>query len=70
MAIYELCKDSIKELVEANFAKAGICERADLQRLLRDKIGLVAPGALVISEEFADWEDSKRRLDLLVPSPV
>lgn len=54
MAIYELRKDSIVPLAEATFAKAGICERGDLQRLLRDQIELVAPGALLIAEEFAD----------------
>jgi hypothetical protein len=40
-------------------------ERADLQRLLKANIGVVAPDVLVIDEEFGEWEDSKRRIDLL-----
>ena len=40
-------------------------ERADLQRVLRDQIKVIVPGVLVIAEEFSDWEDSKRRIDLL-----
>jgi RecB family endonuclease NucS len=35
-----------------------------LQRLLKDNIAVVAPGVLVISEEFGEWDDSKRRIDL------
>lgn len=37
----------------------------DLQRLLRDRIEILSPDTLVIAEEFADWQDSKRRIDLL-----
>ncbi|VEB50939.1 membrane protein [Salmonella enterica subsp. enterica] len=35
------------------------------RRLSRRIIDIVAPGCLVISEEFSDWEDSRRRIDLL-----
>jgi hypothetical protein len=40
-------------------------ERADLQRLLRNQINVVLPDALVIAEEFGEWEESRRRIDLL-----
>ena len=43
----------------------GFHERGDLQRLLREQIGAIAPDTLVISEEFGEWEDSRRRIDLL-----
>jgi hypothetical protein len=36
-----------------------------LQRLLRSNIEVVSPDTLVVSEEFGDWEDSRRRIDLL-----
>ena len=65
MPIYELTKDSIDPLPETTFAQLGIGERSDLQRLLRDNVEVVAPGTLVISEEFGSWEDSRRRIDLL-----
>lgn len=65
MPIFRLTKDAIQLLPETSFPEHGIKERADLQRLLRANIGVVAPDVLVIAEEFAEWEDSKRRIDLL-----
>jgi hypothetical protein len=65
MAIYEFTKTGICRLHETTFSSAGIHERHDLQRLLREHIDVIAPETLVISEEFQDWEDSQRRIDLL-----
>jgi hypothetical protein len=65
MTIFEFGKDEIKEIKDISFSEKGIKERSDLQRLLRDKIEIIAPDTMVISEEFADWDDSKRRIDLL-----
>jgi len=50
---------------KADFASTKLQERADLQRLLRDQIEVVAPDVLVIAEEFGEWTDSRRRIDLL-----
>jgi hypothetical protein len=52
MAIYEITKDQIRRVSETSFGKAGVRERADLQRLLRDRIEIVSPDTLIISEEF------------------
>jgi hypothetical protein len=65
MPLYELTPSSILGIEQINFASAGIKERSDLQRVLREKIEIVAPGTLIISEEFGQWEDSRRRIDLL-----
>jgi len=65
MAIYELNSDRIVKINETTFAQAGLDERKDLQRLLKNQIEVIAPGTLVISEEFGEWEDSRRRIDLL-----
>jgi len=65
MPVYRLTKDSIQPLPQASFAQQGFKERADLQRLLKANIAVVADDLLVIGEEFADWQDSKRRIDLL-----
>ncbi|QDV35690.1 hypothetical protein [Tautonia plasticadhaerens] len=65
MPIYEITPSAIRKLGETTFGAAGIRERADLQRLLRSNIGVVSPDTLVISEEFGEWEDSRRRIDLL-----
>jgi hypothetical protein len=65
MAIYEMTAEFIRKIEATSFSTAGIRERADLQRLLRTQIEVIAPDLLIISEEFGDWEESKRRIDLL-----
>lgn len=65
MPIYEFGSNSINRLPETTFSSAGLQERRDLQRLLREHIEVIAPDALVIDEEFGEWEDSRRRIDLL-----
>lgn len=65
MGIYELNSDRIVKIKETNFAQAGLYERKDLQRLLKNQIEVIAPDTLVISEEFSEWKDSQRRIDLL-----
>jgi hypothetical protein len=65
MPVYRITPDRIEALPETSFPQRGIKERADLQRLLRANIGVVAPDVLIIAEEFAEWDDSKRRIDLL-----
>lgn len=65
MAIYEITGTSILKLEEASLVSEGILERRDLQRLLKESLEVIAPDSLLITEEFGDWEDSKRRIDLL-----
>jgi hypothetical protein len=65
MPVYKLTKEAIQPLAPATFAQQGVKERGDLQRLLRANIGVIADDVLVIAEEFAEWEESKRRIDLL-----
>lgn len=65
MAVYEVKQDNLVEIEKTTFAQEGIDERADLQRLLREQIDVISPDTMVIAEEFGDWEDSKRRIDLL-----
>lgn len=65
MPIYELNSDRIVKIKETTFAQAGLDERRDLQRLLKKQIEVIAPDTLVISEEFSEWEDCSRRIDLL-----
>jgi len=65
MAIYEVTDDAINPITPTTFREAQIQERSDLQRLLRDRIAVIAPGCLVLAEEFGDWDDSRRRIDLL-----
>jgi len=69
MALYRIGDNAIQDVPSVTFAEAAISERAGLQARLRDRIEIVAPGALVISEEFSRWEDANRRIDLLCVDP-
>ena len=65
MPIFEIHQDRLVCLHPTSFSSHGLRERGDLQRLLRDQVEIIAPDVLVVSEEFGEWEDSKRRIDLL-----
>lgn len=67
MAIYKIVgdKEDLVEIESTTFGQEGVLERSDLQRLLRDKPEVIEDKLLIISEEFGDWEDSNRRIDLL-----
>lgn len=65
MAIYEVDGDKLRGLVPTSFAKAHILERQHLQKLLRQQVDVISPDTLIVAEEFGNWEDSKRRIDLL-----
>lgn len=65
MAIYQVSSNKLEKLTETTFASAGLKERQDLQAMLKQQVDIICPDVLVISEEFGDWEDSRRRVDLL-----
>jgi len=65
MAIYELREDGIEPISQTTFSNEGVRERGDLQRLLRERLDIVLSDTMVIAEEFGDWEESRRRIDLL-----
>src|SRR4051794_3124202 len=65
MPLYKMTQSAITPVALTNFGAAGVRERGDLQRLLRENVEIVAPDCLVIAEEFGAWEASYRRIDLL-----
>jgi hypothetical protein len=65
LALYELTPTAITRLQETSFGSQSITERAYLQRVLKDHIDVIAPETMIIAEEFCEWDDSKRRIDLL-----
>jgi RecB family endonuclease NucS len=65
VTIYEFTKSSINEIKTTTFEAKGFMERFDLQRILQEKIEVVARDTMVLAEEYGDWEGSKRRIDLL-----
>lgn len=65
MSLYQINSGNLSKVTETTFAAEKIFERQDLQRLLRSDISALGDDLMVIGEEFGDWEDSKRRIDLL-----
>lgn len=65
MAIYQITEGGFDRLSETSFSAEKIYERKDLQRLLRANIGALSTDLKVIAEEFGEWTDSNRRIDLL-----
>lgn len=65
MPVYRITPTAIEPLQATTFQAQGLKERDDLQRLLRSNIAVLGDDLLVIDEEFRDWQDSRRRVDLL-----
>lgn len=65
MPLYELTSDAFRSIETASFSEFGVKERGDLQRILRTQVNVLADDLYVLAEEFSDWEDSHRRIDLL-----
>ena len=66
MAIYKI-EENNEKLVKVDttsLGEEGVWERR-LQRMLRDRPDVLEEGLLIISEEFGNWQDSNRRIDLL-----
>ena len=66
MALHVIEDNDIRSLKPVSFEKVNLKERGDLQRLLRDRIDIIMEDGKVIAEEFGKWDDSARRIDLLV----
>ena len=65
MPIYRIKDNKILPIKRTTFARQGVRERQDLQKMLKTRIEIVAPDTLIVAEEFSYWEDSRRRIDLL-----
>ncbi len=65
MPIYKVAEDQIISIERTTFSQQGLRERQNLQAMLKTQIGIIAPDTLVVAEEFGEWEDSRRRIDLL-----
>lgn len=65
MTIYALEDKQLLAIKPTNFVTESIFERDDLQQAFKNNINIIAPNCLVIAEEFADWQGSRKRIDLL-----
>lgn len=65
MALYEMTANEFRPINQTSFTELKVRERSDLQRLLRSQIEVLGDDLYVLSEEFSEWEDSRRSIDLL-----
>ena len=65
MPVYSFNDNSFEKIEKTSFSNEGILERHHLQAALKKNIEVISPDCLIISEEFAEWSGSKRRIDLL-----
>jgi len=65
MTLYKYASDALTAVEVKTMEILGIKERDDLQRLLSENINVVSPNTLIFAEEYSNWRDSKRRIDLL-----
>ena len=50
---------------KTSFETERLHERGDMQRRLRDRPEILEEGLYILGEEYGDWEESSRRIDLL-----
>lgn len=65
MPLFQINDGRLDPVQKTSFIEEKILERKDLQQLLKTDISPLGDDLMVISEEFGDWEDSNRRIDLL-----
>ncbi len=65
MSLYKVKENKLEAIERTTFASQRLKERDDLQKMLKNQPEIVDPEILIVSEEFGDWEDSRRRIDLL-----
>lgn len=65
MPIYKLEGKRIVELQKTTFSNERLDEAKDLQKFIINSIETLEKDLFVLSSEFGDWEDSKRRIDIL-----
>lgn len=65
MAIYNFKDNEMEKINTTSFNNEKILERRHLQAALKKNIDIIAPDCMVIAEEFSEWSDSQRRIDLL-----
>lgn len=66
MGLFKIDNGDLSTLPKTSFAAENLREREDIQEALKKNISAIAPDCIVISEEFSFWEESRRRIDLLV----
>lgn len=65
MALFSISGDKLNRVPTTTFVAEAILEQKHLQRMLRTDSSPLGEDLLVLAEEYGEWEDSNRRIDLL-----
>jgi RecB family endonuclease NucS len=65
MALFRLSANTLDRVATTTFAAEALRERDDLQRLIKQHIDVLGDDLLIVAEEYALFEDARRRVDLL-----
>lgn len=69
MPLFEFGPQSLIEIKPTTYSELKLSERGDMQRVLQENIEVLLPSdprrLMVICDEFGNWEDARRRIDLL-----
>lgn len=67
MPLYQIQveQNELKPVKPSTFSEVQMRERQELQALLRDNSDVITPDILIFAEEFSNWQESLRRVDLL-----
>lgn len=63
--LYDMTDGSLTKVAGTTFKDEKVLERTHLQAAVRDHIGVLGGDLMVVAEEFGDFEDTHRRIDLL-----
>lgn len=63
--LYDMTDGGLTTVTPTTFKQEQILERTHLQAAVRDRIDVLGADLLVVAEEFGDFEDAHRRIDLL-----
>ena len=70
MTLFRIDEDRLEVVEDTSYSAEGVFERRHLQNLLKQTLfkaehSPLGEGLKLICDEFSDWEDSRRRIDLL-----
>ncbi len=65
MPLYRISDQKLEPVPNTTFVTEAILERRHLQKLFMADVSPLGEDLMVLAEEFGDWEDARRRIDVL-----
>jgi RecB family endonuclease NucS len=65
MTLFTINQNKLEPVSETSYANEAILERKHLQSLLKQNIAPLGDDLMVLCDEFSNWQDSSRRIDIL-----